>query len=95
MSPAFEEVPAAQLVHAPPETEVWPAAQFVQEASPAFEDVPAAQLVQAPPDTEVCPAAQFAQVVSPALEEVPAAQLSHALLAPFGIVPAVHCVQAD
>ena len=40
-------------MHAPPETEVCPAAQFAQEASPAFEDVPAAQLVQAPPETEV------------------------------------------
>lgn len=47
-------MPAAQLLHTPPEADQVPAGQLVHDGDPAVEDVPAKQLLQ-----ELAPADEY------------------------------------
>ena len=92
-------LPAAQLVHTPPEVANLPAAQSVQSLSasdPADEDLPAAQFVQMPPAAENLPAAQLVQSLpasDPAGEDLPAEQSLHAASPMKGLkLPAAHAL---
>jgi hypothetical protein len=73
-------LPASQMVHEEPASEVLPAAQFVQaveDVDPEGEVLPAAQLVHRDPAVEYVPARQSTQAVEdvePEGEALPAAQ---------------------